>query len=94
MANILGSGFVWWDTAVNAAFDGTNGPRNPLVTSIIIDSAAVGGVTTLTVDGDTWYSQTVPANATIQFNFAKPQYMKGLAMTAVGTNVTVTVNFA
>jgi len=94
MANVNGSGYKRWDTTVNAAFDGTNGPRNPKVTSIRFESQATGGLTTLQVGGLTYFSWPIPADAILTLDFPSGQHMPGLALTALGTNVIVTVNYA
>ncbi|TFH65496.1 MAG: hypothetical protein E4G90_06125 [Gemmatimonadales bacterium] len=94
MANVNGSGFKRWDTTTGAAFDGTNGPRDPLVTQIRFEVGATGGVTTLQVDGKTYFSWTIPGDAVMTLDYAGGQHMKGLACTALGTNTIVVVHYA
>lgn len=95
MANVYGSGFYRWDTLAGAlAFDGTGGPRTPKVLQIRFESGATGGTTTLTVDGKTYFSWPIPADSILTLDTPSGVYMKGLTLTALGTNVVVTVTYA
>jgi len=94
MANVIGSGFMRWDTTVNAAFDGTNGPRNPKVTQIRFESGATGGLTTLQIGAKVYFSWPIPADSVLTLDTPQGTYMPGLALTALGTNVIVTVTYA
>jgi hypothetical protein len=83
-----------WDTVTGAAFDSTNGPRNPKVKEIRIETGAGGGALVLQIGGLDYFSFTVPANTIITQAFIPPQYMPGLAMTTkAGTNTVVVVTY-
>lgn len=93
MANVNGSNFKRWDTLAGAAFNTTTPPRDPIVRSILITSGLTGGVTTFTVDGQTWWSLDVAANSIMHFEFGGGVQLRGLALSALGTNVVVTVTY-
>ena len=98
MAIIKGSGFVRWDTTTNAAFDGTNGPRIPMVKQVWLESPSAGTFA-LQVGGLAYLGAGTPislaAGAVMFLDFNPPQAMPGLALTTLtGANNTVTVTYA
>ena len=95
MANIFGTNWVRWDTVnASASFDGTHAPRRPKVTSIRFEMGAAPGTTTLTVEGQTYFS-AVPgaANTVYELTFNPAQYLESLTLTAIGANTVVVVTF-
>lgn len=94
MANINGSNFKRWDTVTGASFAEATGPRNPKVKQIRIEAPTTGGTLTLTVDGDTWFSASIPGGSFFDWSFGDGVYLPGLTATALGTDCIVTVTYA